>query len=214
MNETSISHGTTQNGLQFLETETHLPLSVDEVFAFFSNAENLERITPPELAFQILTPTPIDIGEGTIIDYRLRLFGVPFGWRTRIVQWQPSTQFIDEQIRGPYRVWRHLHTFVACENGTRMTDRFFPVRVGGDLAFLNAVQRVLIERGWIRLPDRMASVAGEPVEQHTEPGRGLRVPGSRIVRQAGGVSMNDHGGPTRSAGPWALTSSARFRASS
>lgn len=123
MNGTSISHGTTQNGLQFLETETHLPLTVDEIFAFFSNAENLERITPPELAFQILTPTPIVMREGTIIDYRLRLFGVPFGWRTRIVQWQPSTQFIDEQIRGPYSSWRHRHTFVAYENGTQMTDR-------------------------------------------------------------------------------------------
>ena len=118
-----ISHGTTQRGHRFLETATELPLPVDEVFAFFSNAENLERITPPELAFRIQTPTPIDISEGTIIDFRLRLFGVPFGWRTRIVQWQPHDRFIDEQIRGPYRRWWHLHTFTACEIGTRMTDR-------------------------------------------------------------------------------------------
>jgi ligand-binding SRPBCC domain-containing protein len=110
-------------GSELLETETFLPQPIDEVFAFFADAENLERITPPELAFKILTPTPIDIGEGTTIDYRLRLFGVPFSWRTRIVEWQPNTQFVDEQVRGPYRTWRHLHSFVECENGTRMTDR-------------------------------------------------------------------------------------------
>lgn len=118
-----ISHGTVQDGHQYLETATVLPLAVDQVFGFFANAENLQRITPPELAFHILTPTPIDIEEGTIIDFRLRLFVVPFHWRTRIVQWQPNDQFIDEQIRGPYRSWRHLHTFTECEDGTRMTDR-------------------------------------------------------------------------------------------
>jgi ligand-binding SRPBCC domain-containing protein len=140
-----ISHGSMKNGHQFLETATLLPRTVDELFAFFANAENLERITPPELAFQILTPIPIVIREGTIIDYRLRLFGVPFRWRTRIVQWQPNDQFIDEQLRGPYRSWRHLHTFAECENGTRMTDRVeyrLPFQPAGSLA-LPLVRRQL-----------------------------------------------------------------------
>lgn len=140
-----ISHGVTDKGDRSLETVTVLPQPVDEVFAFFANAENLEQITPPELAFQILTPTPIDIGEGTIIDYRLRLFGVPFRWRTRIVQWQPNERFVDEQIRGPYALWRHSHTFTGCSDGTRMTDRVeyrLPLQRAGSLA-LPLVRRQL-----------------------------------------------------------------------
>jgi ligand-binding SRPBCC domain-containing protein len=140
-----ISHGTTQKGHRFLETASDLPRTADEVFAFFSNAENLGRITPPELAFRVLTPTPIDISEGTIIDYRLQLFGVPFRWRTRIVQWHPNNRFVDEQIRGPYRSWKHLHTFAECETGTRMTDRVeyrLPLEPAGALA-LPLVRRQL-----------------------------------------------------------------------
>ena len=142
---THISHGTIRDGSHFLETATLLPLPLAEVFTFFASAENLEHITPPELAFQILTPTPIVVSEGMIIDYRLRLFGVPFRWRTRIVQWQPNECFVDEQIRGPYSSWRHQHTFAECGRGTRMIDRVeyrLPLQPAG-LVALPLVRRQL-----------------------------------------------------------------------
>ena len=120
---TDITHERLGRGLHVLQTHTQLPRPIEEVFAFFSDAQNLERITPPELAFRILTPAPVEVREGALIDYRLRLFGVPFGWCTRISLWEPPRRFVDEQLRGPYRTWIHLHEFEVTETGTRMTDR-------------------------------------------------------------------------------------------
>lgn len=120
-----------------LERVQLIPRRRSEVFAFFSDATNLERITPPFLRFHVVTPTPIDIHEGALLDYRLRLFGIPFAWRTRIDVFEPDRRFIDTQLRGPYRFWRHLHEFTAVDGGTRMLDRVeYEVPLGplGDLA--------------------------------------------------------------------------------
>ena len=93
-----------------------------EVFAFFADAGNLEAITPPTLRFEILTPHPIAMRAGTLIDYRLRLFGIPFHWRTRIETFEPDVRFTDVQVRGPYRRWHHLHQFFATADGTQVVD--------------------------------------------------------------------------------------------
>jgi ligand-binding SRPBCC domain-containing protein len=93
------------------------------VFAFFSDAANLERITPPRLRFRSLTPVPIEMGEGTLIDYRLSLRGVSFRWRTRIDVWEPRSRFVDRQLRGPYALWEHEHTFSEVAEGTQVADR-------------------------------------------------------------------------------------------
>jgi len=99
-----------------------LPCNIHDVFRFFSDATNLERITPPGLCFRILTPTPIPMGENTLIDYKLQLYGIPFTWTARIRKWNPPSQFIDEQIRGPYRLWIHTHRFFDLDKATRVTD--------------------------------------------------------------------------------------------
>ena len=99
-----------------------IPRSINEVFAFFSDAGNLEEITPSWVGFRILTPGPIRIAEGTRIRYRLRLHGIPVGWETEIRRWQPPGRFVDVQLNGPYQLWHHTHRFEPKHGGTLMTD--------------------------------------------------------------------------------------------
>ena len=105
------------------EAELWLPRSRDEVFAFFADAANLEAITPPWLNFSMVTPSPIPMHAGALIDYKIRVRGFPMRWRTKIITWEPPVRFIDEQIRGPYREWIHEHTFEERNGGTLVRDR-------------------------------------------------------------------------------------------
>jgi ligand-binding SRPBCC domain-containing protein len=105
-----------------LESDLWLPRPLDEVFAFFSDAANLESLTPPSLQFRILTPQPVAMRQGTLIDYRVRIHGIPVAWQSAITVWQPPHRFVDVQRRGPYRRWEHTHGFAAVNGGTRVTD--------------------------------------------------------------------------------------------
>ncbi len=105
-----------------LERTQFIPRPLEDTFSFFSDAGNLERITPGFLKFQIETSSPIDMRAGTLIDYRLRLLGVPLRWRTQIVEFERPRRFVDVQLRGPYRLWRHTHEFISESDGTRMSD--------------------------------------------------------------------------------------------
>jgi ligand-binding SRPBCC domain-containing protein len=117
-----------------------------EVFAFFADAANLQRLTPPTLRFSIRTPLPIVMRPGATIDYRLSLFGAPFRWRTVIEVFEPESRFVDVQASGPYALWRHLHEFAEVPGGTSIRDRVeyeLPFGPLGTLAHALFVRRQL-----------------------------------------------------------------------
>ena len=105
-----------------LHSEIWLPRPRSEVFQFFSDVQNLERITPPWLNFEVLTPKPVALKVGALIDYRIRVHGFPLSWRTEITTWLPPHQFVDVQLRGPYTLWHHTHTFEERNGGTLCVD--------------------------------------------------------------------------------------------
>lgn len=129
-----------------LHCEQLVPRPVDETFAFFSEASNLERITPPWLHFEIATRGSITMATGTRIDYRLRLHGLPLRWSARIEDWRPGREFVDRQIRGPYRLWHHRHLFARHPDGTIVTDHVryaLPAGPLGEVAHALVVRRDL-----------------------------------------------------------------------
>jgi ligand-binding SRPBCC domain-containing protein len=111
--------------------EQIIPLPLAQVFDFFQRPENLSRLTPPWLGFKIVTPPPLVMAKGLEIDYRIRLLGVPVSWRSRITRYEPPTCFVDEQISGPYQLWRHTHQFVEEGNKTRVIDQVEYALYGG-----------------------------------------------------------------------------------
>ena len=128
-----------------LRVTTWLPLPRAQVFEFFTDAFNLEKITPAFLQFSVLTPAPIPMHQGTLIDYRIGLHGLPMTWKTEIAAWEPPIRFIDRQLRGPYRQWIHLHEFKDHEEGTLMRDQVDYV-IPGPNWFGGLLNRLVVER--------------------------------------------------------------------
>lgn len=132
-----------------LERVQIIDCSLAETFEFFSDAYNLEKITPQFLRFRIFTPRPITMRAGTLIDYRLSIFGVPFEWQTLIEKWDVNRSFVDRQIKGPYALWRHTHDFEALDpNRTLVRDHVeykIPFGVFGSLVHAILIKRMLNE---------------------------------------------------------------------
>ena len=129
-----------------LTREQDLPGDLESVFSFFADVENLELITPSWVGFRVLTRMPCEIRAGTILDYRIRLVGVPVRWRTRIMTWEPPFRFTDLQERGPYASWEHTHSFEKITDGVRMRDTIcytMPFGFVGTLAHVIAVRSSL-----------------------------------------------------------------------
>nr|MBC7612361.1 SRPBCC family protein [Pseudopedobacter sp.] len=129
---------------KIFERQTLINRPLKEVFEFFSNAENLNILTPVNLSFKILTSLPIQMHKGVQINYQLKFKGIPFKWKTLIVDWEPPFKFVDEQINGPFAKWEHIHLFEARDGKTLMTDKLIYRSKGGFLA--NVIHFLFVDK--------------------------------------------------------------------
>ena len=133
-----------RSGVHVLRREQRLPGPPEAVFPFFADARNLEAITPPWLRFHVVTPRPIEMRQGTLIEYELKLHGLPISWLTRIDEWVPGERFVDVQLHGPYRLWHHTHELEPAGDGTLMRDTVrYAIGFG---PFGEVARRAVIER--------------------------------------------------------------------
>jgi ligand-binding SRPBCC domain-containing protein len=153
--------------VHLLERRQRVELPIEEAFAFYGDARNLELITPPWLGFEVTTRAPIEMGVGTLIEYRLRLHRLPVRWRTRIEAWEPPRRFVDAQIRGPYSLWEHTHTFEEDGPGaTIIEDRVrysIPFGLLGELA-----NRLLVQRDLRQIFDYRRDAVGREMGARTQ----------------------------------------------
>jgi ligand-binding SRPBCC domain-containing protein len=146
--------------IHILQREQRLRGAPEDVFAFFADARNLEAITPPLLRFRVVTPDPIEMRAGTLIQYRLRLHGIGVSWLTSIQAWDPPHRFVDVQLRGPYALWHHTHEFAPDGDGATLMRDTVRYAIGfgplGELA-----HRLLVARDLARIFEyRSARVPG------------------------------------------------------
>jgi ligand-binding SRPBCC domain-containing protein len=150
-----------------LRSSLFVPRDLQTTFAFFADAANLQRLTPPWLSFRILTPLPIEMCRGTLIDYRLWLRGIPIRWRSEIVEWDPPDRFVDRQLRGPYLFWDHTHTFTTVDGGTLVEDRVRYQPIGGRMAHRLGIRRNLEKIFTFRQNEILKAFGVEPREPVT-----------------------------------------------
>ena len=131
--------------LYVLKKEQVVSQNISTVFDFFSKPENLSVITPPKMNFKIFTPSPIDMKEGTLIDYTINIMFMPIRWRTLITKYDPPNIFVDQQLSGPYSMWHHTHTFEQLgDNETLIKDE---VIYSIPFAFIGSIVRYLYIKG-------------------------------------------------------------------
>jgi ligand-binding SRPBCC domain-containing protein len=147
-----------------------VPLPLEVVFKFFEDPHNLARITPPNLSFKVTT-RDVEMREGALIDYEIRWLRLPMRWRTRITLYQPPQSFQDEQLRGPYKLWRHHHGFREVNGAAVISDRVeyeLPWGILGQMAHALIVGRQL--RGIFAYRQRaIAAILGVPGVKSTDP---------------------------------------------